>query len=238
MNDHRVIYVQSIANETSDQIIFNVSNGMVWLHDLTLDIQIIPERLYLGSNILTVNEGGIAALALTHLHVVTDYYKSRVSDYVILEKPKHGCIQVHRKCNKHNGFSHKDFAVGAVHYSNDGSENSEDEITLVAVAGQKRSIPLTIPIKIIPLNNQKPKLVNNTGLILWEGGSAVITNSMLAVVDADRPTEILTYTVIDSSFGYLYLKTNPNVSVNSFTQESIDKGLVIFKHKSKFKKKL
>lgn len=179
MNDNRVIYVQSISNETKDQIVFNVSNGMIWLFDLTLDIQIIPERIYLGGNTLNVNEGGVAALTLTHIHVVTDYYKSRVSDYIILENPKFGCIQVHKKCNKHNGFSHKELAVGAVHYAHNGSENPEDEVTLLAVAGQKKSMPLTICIKILPINNHKPKLVNNTGLEMWEGGIALITNDIL-----------------------------------------------------------
>lgn len=234
MNDNRVLYVQSIANETRDQIVLNVTNGMVWLHDVTLDVQIIPERLYLGSNTLVVTEGGVAALTLTHLHVLTDYYKSRVSDYVILEKPAHGCLQVHRKCNKHDGFSHKELTLGVVHYANDGSEGSEDEITLVAVAGQKRSIPLTIPVKILPINNQKPKVVNNTGLVMWEGGSAVITNAMLATVDADRPKETLTYAVIDSSFGRLYSKANLSESIRVFTQDAVDKHAIVFKHESKF----
>lgn len=179
MNENRVIYIQSVANETKDQIVFNVSNGMVWLYDLILEVQIIPKRLYLGSNVLSVNEGGVAALTLLHLFIVTDYYKSRVTDYVILEEPKHGCIQVHRKCNKLHGFSHKELLASIVHYAHDGSENLEDVITLVAVAGQKRSIPVNIMIRVLPVNNQHPVLVNNTGVIMWEGGTTIITNSML-----------------------------------------------------------
>lgn len=179
MNENRVIYVQSLANQTDDRMVFNVTNGIVWLYSLLLEIQIIPERLYLGSNTLSVHEGGTAVVSLVHLFILTEYYKLRVTDYVILEQPKHGCLQVHKRCTKLHGFSQKELLAGTVHYAHDGTESMDDEITLVAIAGQKRSIPVTIPVNVLPVNDQKPKLVNNTGVTMWEGGVAVITNCML-----------------------------------------------------------
>lgn len=179
MNENRVIYVQSVANQTNDQIVFNVTNGIVWLYNIVLKIEIIPERLYLGSNMLSVNEGGTATISRAHLFIQTEYYKSRVTDYVILEEPKHGCVQIDRRCIKMHGFSHKKLDMGLVQYAHDGSEELVDEITVTAIAGQKRSIPVTIHINILPVNDQKPRLVNNTGLTMWEGGVAVITNCML-----------------------------------------------------------
>lgn len=179
MNENRVIYVQSLANQTDDLIVFNVTNGIVWLYGLALEVQIIPERLYLGSNVISVHEGGTAVISLVHLFILTEYYKSLVTDYVILEQPKHGCVQIYKRCNKLHGFSHKELMAGAVHYAHDGTEYLEDEITLVAVAGGKRSMPLTLAVKVLPVNDQKPKLVNNTGITMWEGGVVVITNCML-----------------------------------------------------------
>lgn len=179
INENRVIYIQSAANQTKDRIVFNVTNGMVWLHKLVFDIQIIPEHLHLGSNPLSVNEGGTAIISQIQLFVQTEYYRPRVTDYIILQEPAHGCIQIYRKCTKLHGFSQKELSADVVHYAHDGSENMLDELTVTAVAGEKRSIPVTVVINILPINDQKPRLINNTGLTMWEGGTAVITNSML-----------------------------------------------------------
>lgn len=179
VNDNRVLYIQSGANQTRDSIVFNVTNGIVWLNNIILEVEIIPEHIYLGSNVLTVNEGGIATISTVHIFILTDYYRSRVTDYIISQDVTHGCIQIRRKCTKQYGFSHKELLADVVRYSHDGSENLEDELTVVAVAGQKRSIPVTLIIKVLPINDQKPKVVNNTGLTMWEGGTAVITNEML-----------------------------------------------------------
>lgn len=64
-------------------------------------------------------------------------------------------------------------------YSHDNSEHFKDELSLVALAGQKRSIPAVVNFKILPVNDQIPNIVNNTGLSMWEGGIATITNEML-----------------------------------------------------------
>lgn len=231
-NENRIIYIQSVSNETMDKVTFNVTNGMVWLSDLTLHIQIIPERLYLGSHLLTVNEGGVAVISTLNLFIVTEYFKTRVSDYVILEEPKHGCIQIQRKCNKLHGFSHKEFAAGIVFYSHDGSENLEDSILLVGVAGEKRSIPVLLNITVLPVNDQKPKLVNNTGLIMWEGGTAVITKEMLGAFDADKPKDSLVYHLRSAWWGNITLATNRNIGLRNFTQDMIDKHQIVFRHKN------
>lgn len=154
---------------------------MVWLNSLKLKVKIIPEHLYLGSTNITVKEGGNAPFSSGNLFVLTEYYKQRVNDYVILQQPMHGCIQIYRKCNKFHGFSHKELLGNVVQYSHDGSESLRDEVVVVAVAGTKRSFPITIPVIVEPVNNQEPRIVNNTGLVMWEGGTAVITNNMLGV---------------------------------------------------------
>lgn len=181
INDNRVLYIQSGANQTHDTVTFNVTNGIVWLNNVILEIEIIPEHIYLGSNVLTVNEGGIATISTIHVFIQTEYYRSKVTDYIISQHVSHGCVQIRRKCTKQYGFSHKELLADVVRYSHDGSENLEDELTVVAVAGQKRSFPATIKINVLPVNDQKPQLVNNTGLIMWEGGITIITNEMLGM---------------------------------------------------------
>lgn len=186
INDNRVLYIQSGANQTRDTVVFNVTNGIVWMNEVVLEIEIIPEHIYLGSNTLTVNEGGVATISTVHIYIQTEYYRSRVTDYIISQDVGHGCVQIRRKCTKQYGFSHKELLADIVRYSHDGSENLEDELTVVAVAGQKRSFPVTMKIKILPVNDQKPQIINNTGLTMWESGTAVITKEMLGNFEGEN----------------------------------------------------
>ncbi len=64
-------------------------------------------------------------------------------------------------------------------YFHDGSDTLVDQLTLVARTRSKTSVPATLLIKIIPVNDETPKLVNNTELEVWAGSSALLTNQIL-----------------------------------------------------------
>ncbi|XP_056646513.1 chondroitin sulfate proteoglycan 4 [Diorhabda sublineata] len=231
LNENKILYIQSVMNQTKDKITFNVTNGVVWNNNLQLDIEIIPERLFLGSTNLIVNEGGSAVLTISHLFVLTDYYKSRVSSYSIKENVKHGCIQLYKRCLKTKSFTVKELQAGVVQYLNDGTENSSDQLVIVGETDKKKtSYPLNINIIVFPVNDQKPKLVNNTGLTMWEGGVEHITNDMLAAVDDDRPKQILKYQIKMCWSGTIALKSDTTTQLNHFSQDMIDKRLIVFHH--------
>lgn len=179
INENKVLYIQSGTNHTRDKIVFNVTNGIVWKTNVQLNIEIIPERLHLDTTNLVVNEGGVVTITNAHIFVVTDYYKSKINFYTVESVAKHGCVQVHKRCLKSKVFSHKELQAGVVQYSHDGTESLEDQLVLTGEAAQKKSFPVVLKIVILPVNDQRPRLVNNTGLVMWEGGMAVITNRML-----------------------------------------------------------
>lgn len=52
-------------------------------------------------------------------------------------------------------------------------------------------------------------------------------------IDNDKPKEILTYTITGCWWGNVTLRKNPDYSVQTFTQDDIDEGSVMFKHTSK-----
>ena len=133
----------------------------------------------MGSNELNVYEGGTVLISPTHIFVQTEYYKSRITEYHLIKLPKHGCVQVRKSCTKLNKFLYEEFNAGIVHYWHDGSENLKDSVVLVALAGSKRSFPITLSIIILPINDQIPHVINNTGLTMWEGGVTILTNSMI-----------------------------------------------------------
>ncbi|CAG9855229.1 unnamed protein product [Phyllotreta striolata] len=231
VNENKILYIQSAMNRNRDSIVFNVTNGVVWKNNFQLDIEIIPERLYLGTSDLIVNEGGVGILTASHIFVSTDYYKSKVTSYSIKENVKHGCIQLHKRCLKTKGFTQKELLAGAVQYLHDGTETTTDQLILTGDADQKKiSQPVVLNIIIFPVNDQKPKVVNNTGLTMWEGGVEVITNDMLATVDDDLPKETLKYQVQTCWFGAVSLKSDVTAHLSYFTQEMINNRSIVFIH--------
>lgn len=56
--------------------------------------------------------------------------------------------------------------LGHIYYMHDSTENTEDSFTLSASAYEieRRSLPFTISVTVIPVNDEPPKLTRNTGL--------------------------------------------------------------------------
>jgi hypothetical protein len=64
-------------------------------------------------------------------------------------------------------------------YHHDGSETLEDQFMVRGVAGDKESVPAVVRVLVTPVNDEPPHIANNTGLILWEGSTAIITSTHL-----------------------------------------------------------
>ena len=64
-------------------------------------------------------------------------------------------------------------------YFHNGADTLNDKFTLVARTNTKTSVPATINIRVIPVNDEVPRVVNNTGIEVWAGASVVITNKNL-----------------------------------------------------------
>ncbi|CAG9759266.1 unnamed protein product [Ceutorhynchus assimilis] len=230
INENRVLYIQAGVNQSRDTITFNITNGLVWLSNVRLDLIIIPEHWFLGSNEIVVNEGGSIQLSPVHLYVETEYYRLNPVTFKIIENFVHGCVQIYRQCTKSKSFTSDNLTSGTVEYLHDGTETSKDSALFIAQIGDKRSEPIEVSVLVLPVNDHVPKLVNNTGLEMWEGGTAIITNNLLATIDEDRPKEALKYHVQSCWWGNVSLITDNKTPLTYFTQEFVDNGLVIFKH--------
>ena len=68
-------------------------------------------------------------------------------------------------------------------YFHNGADTLSDKFTLVARTSTKTSVPATVNIQIIPVNDEVPRIVNNTGLEVWAGSSAIITTKDLSKLD-------------------------------------------------------
>ena len=68
-------------------------------------------------------------------------------------------------------------------YFHNGADTVQDQMTLVASTGSKTSMPATLIIRILPVNDETPVLVNNTGLEVWAGATTPITNRHLGKIN-------------------------------------------------------
>ncbi|XP_053673462.1 chondroitin sulfate proteoglycan 4 [Anopheles nili] len=231
VNAEKMFYIQAGVNQSTDCFTFDVTNGITWLRDLMMKIVIIPEHLYVQSNEIIVEEGKTVKLEPEDMVPFSEYYIGKILEYKILDHPMHGSIRA-GKSSKVNRFTQKQLEAGVITYVHNGSENSSDTIRLVALSRNKESIPFILAIKILPINDEVPLLVTNTGLHMWIGGKSMIGSNDLMARDYDTPPENLTFYIQQMSGGYVAFKDSYNKKTHLFTQQDIDGNMVYFIHDS------
>lgn len=233
INEGRVFYVQSVMNQTNDKFVVDVTNGITWLRDLSVNFVIVPEKLYVETKGVVVIEGKNTILDETNFSILTPYYSGKVTDYRILEKPKHGVILESTKNSQVKKFSQKHLTGGIILYKHNGDESSRDSFKMVLVAGDKTSEPFDVWVTVQPVNDEVPVLVNRTKLTVWQGGSIALTPDKLAAVDNDTTARDITFNISGVRNGLISLKSSPELDLYNFTQQQIDESKIIFTHTSK-----
>ncbi|XP_013793284.2 chondroitin sulfate proteoglycan 4-like, partial [Limulus polyphemus] len=233
INEGIVEYVQTKSNVSFDYFIFDVTNGITTMPGLQFTISIISNVILLLTGNITVVEGGETSLTPEEVNVANPYYNDWVSEYLVIEEPKHGYLTNSKlpgsKLLKFTPFQLKS---GLIHYNHDGTETTRDWFTVVAGAAtlHKESAPSSIHVTITPVNDETPHLINNTGLEVWEGSLATITNNHLAAGDDDSGPNDIVFDISALSNGYVALKNETKTPIESFSQDDINRGLVIFVH--------
>ncbi|XP_050584236.1 chondroitin sulfate proteoglycan 4 isoform X1 [Bombus affinis] len=230
INEGRVFYVQSVMNQTNDKFVVDVTNGITWLRDLSVNFVIVPEKLYVETKGVVVIEGKSTILDETNFSILTPYYSGKVTDYRILEKPKHGVILESTKNSQVKKFSQKHLTGGIILYKHNGDESSRDSFKMVLVAGDKTSEPFDVWVTVQPVNDEVPVLVNRTKLTVWQGGSIALTPDKLAAVDNDTTARDITFNISGVRNGLISLKSSPELDLYNFTQQQIDESKIIFTH--------
>ncbi len=129
-----------------------------------------------------------------------------------------------------NSFTLDDLQNNRVVYVHDGSETASDSFNFTITDGTDTTGVATFSITVDPVSDA-PIVSTNTGLTVAEGGSQALTAADLSATDVDNIAAELTFTVTSApTNGQIELTGNPGVSVNSFTLEDIQNGLVVFVH--------
>ncbi|XP_013781378.1 chondroitin sulfate proteoglycan 4-like, partial [Limulus polyphemus] len=233
INEGALIYKQTKSRVTNDSFVFDVTNGVTSLQNQMFFIDIISKIILLKTGNITLQEGKFVALNEFVLDVANPYFNQWISNYLIIEPPRNGqIVNVKAPDSTIRVFSPLQLKNGLIYYKHDDSETTRDWFTIVGRAADlsKESAPSTIHARVTPLNDEVPYLVNNTGLEVWEGSSAPITSRHLATADDDSDPNVLTYEISIPRNGYVSLKTDNKTPVLKFTQDQINRGMVIFIH--------
>ncbi|XP_043505299.1 chondroitin sulfate proteoglycan 4 isoform X1 [Polistes fuscatus] len=229
INDGRLFYVQSVMNQTNDKFVVDVTNGIMWMYGLSVNFIIVPDKLYVEAKNLNVIEGKSVILDETDFIVITSYYAGKVTDYRIIEKPKHGVVIDSTRNSQVKKFPQKHLNGGMILYKHNGDEFSKDSFKMVVIAGDKISEPFDIWIVVQPINDEVPVLVNKTKLNVWQGGSVVLMPSYLAAVDNDTVPSEITFNLTSMKNGYISM-LGSGVEIYNFTQRQIDESKIVFTH--------
>lgn len=184
---------------------------------------------------LQVEEGGRTNIAVTHLNIHSD----SITDlfFNVTTPPKHGILQVvkdNKERNKTNYFTLNELTSNELYYIHDDSETRTDEFEFMALSREEENFQYveTIHIDVILKNDNTPVREIDKEFYIVVGGQKLLTSDDLKYVDPDidtKPTDIV-YTYKDLHSGGIYSAKNTSVELLKFTQNDLDKNLVLFKH--------
>ena len=214
-----------------DSIKLQVTNQVVTLSNITVFIDLIPKSINIATTNLTVTEGNSVTLGLDNIDVLHPYYRQMIDEFIIIEDAKFGQVCEQPNDVQIKSFSRAQLEGHEIYYKHDNSEVERDWFTLVARSNflDKESFPATIHILISTLNDESPKLVNNSLINVWQNEQVQITPRDLASVDPDTPPSSLLYTTYFPNNGFL-LDSESNLTISQFTQEDINLGRIWFAH--------
>ncbi|CAK6954433.1 chondroitin sulfate proteoglycan 4 [Scomber scombrus] len=226
----RILYV-SASIQGNDAFTVDVSNGFTTVEDLQIDVNIVPRIIPIQTSNFTVKEGLSRAINTEIVNISHPFYSSANIDFVVEEPPQHGDIR-YLDGDELTYFTWEEMKLGLIYYMHDSTESTEDSFTLSASVYEieRRSLPVTISVTVIPVNDEPPKLTRNTGLEVLAGEEADITPSMLNTADDDTPAEEIVYNIEAPTNGILALKEATEEGILNFTQAHINRGEVIFIH--------
>ncbi|XP_020031479.2 chondroitin sulfate proteoglycan 4 [Castor canadensis] len=237
LRKRQVLFVHSGADHGWLQL--QVSDGQ---HQATAMLEVQASEPYLhvanGSS-LVVPQGGQGTIdtAVLHLDTNLDIRSGDEINYHVTAGPRWG--QLLRAGQPATAFSQQDLLDGAVLYSHNGSLSPRDTLALSVEAGPVHTdttLQVTIALEspLAPL-----QLVQHKKIYVFQGEAAEIRRDHLeAAQEAVQPADIVFSVQSPPSAGYLVMVSHgtpadkpPSLDpVQSFSQEAVDEGKVLYLH--------
>ncbi|NXI63486.1 CSPG4 protein, partial [Anseranas semipalmata] len=233
VDEGKVQYVQTVSDQLNDRFCLDVTNGVQTVSGIEISVDIIPRMIPLEVQNFTVFEGGSKALVEDYLKISSRHFAGLSCEFILVEQPKHGYVEnSHVPGIKLTKFTRKQVEQELIYYIHDDSEELTDNFTVIVNNTElwKQSLPQTVFVTIIAVNDEAPVIKVNRILQVWVGSVTEITVDDLCAEDKDSSPSELIYSITPPSNGHLALKYSPNKSILSFTQAHIIEGQLVFVH--------
>uniref|UniRef100_A0A8C1D6Q4 FRAS1-related extracellular matrix protein 1 n=1 Tax=Cyprinus carpio carpio TaxID=630221 RepID=A0A8C1D6Q4_CYPCA len=230
LNGH-INYVQSRHQRmepTTDQLMLHVSDGKQQSSSVPFYIIIHPTNDeipdFLARNI-TVREGDVKELYPAIISAVDLDVPREHLMFSIVQQPQHGSIMsVSIYLTLSSGMT--------LMYVHDDSESEQDGF-IVQLSDGKHQLQKHVRVKVLPVNDEEPQLIRNTGIEMEAGESRLISSAVLSAHDKDTPSSDIIY-VFESvpSHGVIQMKVNwMSVSAGmNCSQQVLDMNLLRYLH--------
>ncbi|XP_062456056.1 chondroitin sulfate proteoglycan 4-like [Rhea pennata] len=233
VDEGNIQYVQTVSDQLNDHFSLDVTNGVRTVSGIGISVDIIPGVIPLEVQNFTILEGGSKALVEDCLKISSRHFAGLSSEFILVEQPKHGYIEnTHVPGVKLTKFTRKQVEQELIYYVHDDSEELTDNFTVIVNNTElwKQSLPQTVFVTVIAVNDEAPVIKVNKILQVWVGSVTEITVDDLCAEDKDSSPSELIYTLTLPSNGHLALKSSPNNSILNFTQAHIIDGQLVFVH--------
>jgi chondroitin sulfate proteoglycan 4 len=234
--NEKVRYVHNLATALTDSIKLHISDSTNNVSTIyTLNVVVIPDRISVTIHNLIVYEGGMASTSASSIIVHHPYFSTVDAKVTLIQSPQSGFLQLNsRKCMSPCEFQLSDVQNGHLKYVHNDSEIPKDAFHFyLKWPEDAQTNTVVFLIDVLPVNDQPPRIVNNSQLNVYASQSIVLTPHHLYADDLDTPPELLLYKFDLIPFQHVYFgyfSVNDTITDN-FTQADINLGRVVFNDK-------
>ena len=236
IDNDRLTYTHNGGETTSDAFAVTLADGGedgtgTVSDSFSIAVTAVNDAPTLDTNTgLGVNEGGSGDISTSVLSASDPDNTDSELVYTITTAPDNGDVQCGSSIvGVGDTFTQVDIAAGRVSYLHDGSDTTQDTVSIRLSDGQETK-NFTFSITVTPVNDA-PVIGTNTGMTLDEGATDTITSDMLNEADPDDSGYGCVYTLLNApDNGTLKVGTDALGTGDTFTQADIDNDRLTYTH--------
>ncbi|VVC37769.1 Concanavalin A-like lectin/glucanase domain,Laminin G domain [Cinara cedri] len=224
----------------------------VQTHNTMLKVPLPISIEVLTVNNLIVAEGSTATITTSIINLILDYNhygirEAAVQFHIVQPFAKHGKLNIESSKlsigNSISTFNMLNILKNEVFYVHDGSESTQDLITLDLefVSNEGLLLPdylqgrqrFELLVNITPENdNPTVRIPSDYSLLLAQGSWKMLDKDKIVIIDRDSSPERLIVSIINITGGYLETTDNPNIPLETFSVAQMDHGFIGYRHTS------